>query len=245
MPRLPRRDLTPTDDGRRPPAATPTPRTSRVRLDPELRRAEVLDHAMATFAAHGFAGATFADVAARAGVSKGAVYHYFETKEALFEAVIQERLVPTMATDEALLAAGGGAAARVVEQLLARLWDTVAQPEYATLAMIALLESARFPALGEIFYRDVIVRWRRTFDAALSQATAAGDFPAALPVESLARSVPPMIVGAVLLLQSIARIQQVAHDGAAARRHKAATLALIMAGFRAGAAPAEPRPTDP
>lgn len=230
MPRPPRRAAAP----RGAPRADAVARAPRVRLAPELRRAEVLDAAVDAFAEHGFAETTFADVAARAGVSKGAVYHYFETKEGLFEAVVEERLVPAMVTDEALLAAHGGSAGVPVEQMLGRLWDTIAHPGNASLAMIALLESARIPAVGEMFYRDVIVRWRRTFHAALSRAVDAGQFPADLPVESLSWSLPPMVVGAVLFLQGIGHIQHAPNAGALARGTKADTLAALMAGLRGG-----------
>lgn len=189
---------------------------------------------MAAFAEHGFAGTTFGDVAARAGLSNGAVYHYFETKEGLFEAVIQERLVPSMAADEALLAAAdAGAAVALVEQLLSRLWDTVAHPGNATLAMVALLEAPRLPAVADLFYRDVIARWRRTFDAALTRAVAVGELPADLRIESLSWAVAPMIVGAVLLLQSIGRLRGASQDDALAHRRKTDIIGLLMAGLRA------------
>jgi AcrR family transcriptional regulator len=40
------------------------------------------------FGTRGFAGTSIDDVAARAGVAKGAVYHHFASKEALFERVL-------------------------------------------------------------------------------------------------------------------------------------------------------------
>jgi AcrR family transcriptional regulator len=41
------------------------------------------------FAEHGFAGTSIDDIAAAAGVTKGGVYHHFETKEQLFEDVFR------------------------------------------------------------------------------------------------------------------------------------------------------------
>ncbi len=40
------------------------------------------------FAARGFAGTSIDEIAARAGVAKGAVYHHYASKEALFERVL-------------------------------------------------------------------------------------------------------------------------------------------------------------
>lgn len=50
-------------------------------------RGAVLDAARRLFGAAGFAATTMDGIAAEASVAKGAVYHHFPTKEALFEAV--------------------------------------------------------------------------------------------------------------------------------------------------------------
>jgi AcrR family transcriptional regulator len=50
----------------------------------------VLDAARAAFGAKGYAGASVDEIAAAAGVTKGAVYHHFAGKEALFRAVHAE-----------------------------------------------------------------------------------------------------------------------------------------------------------
>jgi AcrR family transcriptional regulator len=59
----------------------------RVVKHPELRRNEILDCAQALFLARGYDNASLNDVIAEAGVSKGAFYHYFVSKEALLEAL--------------------------------------------------------------------------------------------------------------------------------------------------------------
>jgi TetR/AcrR family hemagglutinin/protease transcriptional regulator len=60
----------------------------RTRLAPEDRRAQLIAHALATFADHGIARATQAQVAARAGVSVSAVYSYFRTRPDLVTAAL-------------------------------------------------------------------------------------------------------------------------------------------------------------
>ncbi|RAZ84569.1 TetR/AcrR family transcriptional regulator [Mesorhizobium hawassense] len=61
----------------------------RIIKHPELRREELLDHAQALFLTHGYDRASLNDVIAAAGVSKGAFYHYFASKEALLEALAE------------------------------------------------------------------------------------------------------------------------------------------------------------
>ena len=60
----------------------------------EQRPEEILNAALEEFIAKGYAGTRLDDVARRAGISKGLVYVYFDTKEDLFEAVIRTFLVP-------------------------------------------------------------------------------------------------------------------------------------------------------
>jgi AcrR family transcriptional regulator len=50
----------------------------------ERRREEILDAAKRCFAKHGYEGATVARLEAESGLSRGAIFNYFENKEALF-----------------------------------------------------------------------------------------------------------------------------------------------------------------
>lgn len=57
----------------------------------EKRREEILLAAKATFAAKGFHATTIGHVAKAAGVSYGSIYWYFESKEALFHALMDRQ----------------------------------------------------------------------------------------------------------------------------------------------------------
>lgn len=69
----------------------PRPRFSN--LDPEKRKA-ILDAAAEEFAAHGYEGASYNKIIEKAGISKGAMYYYFDDKNDLFATVVQDRLDP-------------------------------------------------------------------------------------------------------------------------------------------------------
>lgn len=60
-------------------------------IDPQ-RRADILQAARAVFAEQGFVGSRIADIATRAGVATGTVYLYFESKEALVAALVDDLL---------------------------------------------------------------------------------------------------------------------------------------------------------
>jgi TetR/AcrR family fatty acid metabolism transcriptional regulator len=57
---------------------------------PEERRRQILDAAVRAFAQKGYHACRVSDIAKEAGVAYGLVYHYFESKEAVLEAVFRE-----------------------------------------------------------------------------------------------------------------------------------------------------------
>jgi len=84
-----------------------TPRSQRERS--ESTTARLLAVAAQLFGDEGYAAVSTDDIAVRAGVTKGALYHHFADKSALFRAVfvqVQQELVSTLAA--AAADAGGG-----------------------------------------------------------------------------------------------------------------------------------------
>ena len=67
------------------------------------KRRRILEAAVRVFAAQGYDASRVGDVAKEAGVAYGLVYHYYESKEAVFEAVFREawgRLLAAVALAE-------------------------------------------------------------------------------------------------------------------------------------------------
>ena len=75
---------------------------------PEATRAKVLKIAGDLFYHHGFDSVGVNEIAMAAGASKLSIYRYFESKEGLFEAVVQDRSDNTHGRIAARLAAVGG-----------------------------------------------------------------------------------------------------------------------------------------
>lgn len=59
------------------------------RVDKAARREEILAAAVRVFARKGFAASRIDDVAAEAGIGKGSVYLYFDSREALLDAAFE------------------------------------------------------------------------------------------------------------------------------------------------------------
>jgi AcrR family transcriptional regulator len=153
----------------------------------EKTRAAIVKAARRIFGERGFAAATMDDIASGARVAKGAVYHHFATKEAVFEAVFEQ----------------------VSIDLVADL-DRISRAENDPLAAMAAGTQGYFAAcakgpIGQIILRDgpAVLGWERwreidakhfggKFPLALAAAMDAGVI-AKQPIEPLAR----LLLGAV------------------------------------------------
>ena len=65
-------------------------RPSRTPEDDSAKRRQILNGATAVFLEKGFDAASMGEIARAAGVSKGTLYVYFDDKQALFDAIVQE-----------------------------------------------------------------------------------------------------------------------------------------------------------
>jgi AcrR family transcriptional regulator len=75
----------------------------RVLKAPQVRHAELLDCAQRLFFERGYDNTTVNDIIAAAGLSKGAFYHYFASKEALLEALAERLARDSLAELQPLL----------------------------------------------------------------------------------------------------------------------------------------------
>ncbi len=83
----------------------PGTKTKHIRWErrPAERPGELLDAALRVFAARGYRNASIEEVAAAAGVTKGAVYHYFTNKEDLLSSALEHHQLRAFGRLEAAL----------------------------------------------------------------------------------------------------------------------------------------------
>lgn len=122
----------------------------------EERPQEITDAAFEVFAEFGYASARVEEVAKRAGVSKGLMYLYFETKEDLFKAVIKS--VVTRRVD-ALLAAIEeselSSEAFIRGPLLSFMQQVPGSP-IAIVIRLLISEGQRHPDLVDYYWDNVV-----------------------------------------------------------------------------------------
>lgn len=91
----------------------------RVLKAPAVRRAELIDCAQGLFLTRGYEATTINDVIAATGLSKGAFYHHFRSKEDLLEAIAERFARESLGFIERLRADPGLDALRRLNRLLA------------------------------------------------------------------------------------------------------------------------------
>ena len=123
------------------PTATEHPRA-------EARRQQILTAAAQCFREHGFHGASISRISRLAGMSAGHIYHYFENKEAIIAAIVEQDLESLLQMTAELRAA-----CDVRQALIARAAQGVIEqldPQTAGLKLEIVAEAARNPRVAEI-----------------------------------------------------------------------------------------------
>jgi AcrR family transcriptional regulator len=143
---------------------------------PEARPEELLTAALAVFGERGFRQTTLEEVAARAGVSKGTVYLYFASKDDLFRAVVEQKVVTLLAPMEAMARTHAGSSADLLKKLVHRMWAAMSQQDMLCLSRLVQAELSHFPEVRRFYFENVILRHRRLLHAIAARGVASGEF---------------------------------------------------------------------
>jgi TetR/AcrR family transcriptional repressor of mexJK operon len=121
-----------------------------VSLSPE-KRAQILVGAAAVFAADGYEGASMARIATVAGVSKGTLYNYFDSKAALFTAYVGETCDRNLGSvfDSA---DHNGDPAVVLRDIGQRMLRMMLSGPGLTIYRVVIAEAVKFPDLARGFF---------------------------------------------------------------------------------------------
>ena len=128
------------------------------RLKAAERRASILAVARVLFADQGYHGVSVDDIARRLGVSPAVLYRHFESKAALYEAVLEEMTARRQSYIDAALAGPDdfGSVLRRMAQVFAA--NLARDPDYLRMEMQAALEG------GETWQRFFRQRWKSFTD---------------------------------------------------------------------------------
>jgi len=137
------------------------------------KRQQIIEGARAVFLAQGFDGASMGEIARRAGVSKGTLYVYFDSKERLFETVVEEER-RAQAEQVFSLDSSDHDVGAVLTRLGKALVAFLCKPEAISPVRTVISIAERMPELGRSFYEFGPQRGIDCLSAYLDDQVAAG-----------------------------------------------------------------------
>lgn len=142
----------------------------------DARPGELTAAALELFVEKGFAATRLDDVAKLAGVSKGTLYLYFESKEELFKAVVREGIVAKLGEAEELIDSFRGTSADLLREMLHRWWLELGATKMAGITKLMMAEAGNFPELARFYNDEVIQRANAMLSGAMKRGIASGEF---------------------------------------------------------------------
>jgi AcrR family transcriptional regulator len=121
----------------------------------EDRPDEVLDAALALFVAKGYAHTSVAEIARAAGISKGAVYLYFPSKQAILEGLVRRAVTPVATRALASADLAQGDMRKVLSAALHGIAQGLADPNTFAVPKIVIREAVVAPEIADMYRRAV------------------------------------------------------------------------------------------
>lgn len=151
---------------------------------PEKRPDDILDGALSEFRARGFARARIEDIAGHAGLSKGAVYLYFDSKEAMLKALVRRSVKSVADTlkgmaDHMATSSSGKQNVKAADILLTMLLlaaNRLTDPQTASIPLLVIAEAGNFPDLVEYYRSEVIETVMNAVSDVISFGVNSGEF---------------------------------------------------------------------
>jgi len=162
----------------------------------EARPDEIIEAAREVFLTRGFANAKVDEIARRAGASKGTVYLYFPTKEALFEAVMRVNVLSVIEGAAAAINADDAMPALIQLRLVMEtFYREFVATDRKRLMHLMIAEGPHFPSLLDFYHREVVSRGMLLLTQLIERGMRRGEFH---PPSGLERY-PKMILGPALM----------------------------------------------
>ena len=163
----------------------------------EARPAEIIDAALDLFVANGFIATRLDQVARKAGVSKGTVYLYFESKEALFREVVKQIIIPEVEKAEQKAAEFSGSQSELLKILILNWWEAVGKSRLAGIPKLMVSEASNFPELAEFYLENVVSRARNLVAGCIRKGIAECEFRECEPVATTRLLLAPLVFAVI------------------------------------------------
>jgi len=158
---------------------------------------EIIAAALEVFVEKGFAAARLEDIAARAGVSKGAIYLYFATKGDIFRAVVEQSLAPNLQTVKNVAAEGQTPFPELLKIFAATVSHLIEQQPIGGIIKVVIGESRNFPELARAWHDTLVAPALAAMAGAIAAAQARDELRPGDPRDYAISLVSPLLVGVI------------------------------------------------
>ncbi|GAA1953932.1 ScbR family autoregulator-binding transcription factor [Agromyces allii] len=145
----------------------------------------------------GYAAATLGEIGEAAGVTKGALYFHFASKEEIARALIEEQHSSTRAAAVEIIESGGPAV-ELMMRLCADLAVRLVDDPIVRAGITLTTDTSTLDTPLQDPYRD----WMGTFEELASQAERAGETKTRVKPDALARFIIPAFTGVQLVSET-------------------------------------------
>jgi TetR/AcrR family transcriptional regulator len=142
----------------------------------EARPGELLDAALDLFVEKGFSATRADEVAARAGVSKGTLFLYFQSKEDLFKAVVRENIANKFPTWQEEFTTFEGSSADMLRYAMTSWWERIGKTRASGITKLVMSEAQNFPEIAEFYQEEVIKPGNAMIRRILERGVQSGEF---------------------------------------------------------------------
>jgi AcrR family transcriptional regulator len=142
----------------------------------EARPDEILAAALDEFIAKGFDAARIEDVARAAGLSKGAIYLYFPSKEALLRALVEREIAPLVTQLAAAAAAETADPVDMLRFALSYAATRIRDPRIFAIPRLVISISGRFPEITRHYRAAVVEPAHQIVERLIARGIALGRF---------------------------------------------------------------------
>ena len=142
----------------------------------EARPGELLDAALDLFVEKGFSATRVEEVAARAGVSKGTLFLYFQSKEDLFKAVVRENIINKFPAWEEEFLTFEGTCADMLRYALISWWERIGKTRASGITKLVMSEAQNFPEIAAFYQEEVIKPGNAMIRRILARGVESGEF---------------------------------------------------------------------
>lgn len=142
----------------------------------EARPGELLDAALSLFVEKGYAATKVEQVAARAGVSKGTLFLYFSSKEALFKAVVRTDISARFVAWNEEFETFQGCTTDMLRHCYSSWWEHIGATRASGIVKLMLSEAGNFPEITQFYQDEVTTPGHQLIRRVLQRGMESGEF---------------------------------------------------------------------